>query len=578
MDFVGDVVEHMRAAGVPENIFTRVLGDRSQDRTSSAAVLGSSAGVGGASQDINNSSSVPATTTSTAHRDKEHQHDHDQKLRVLYPLKKNRIGRSLVDTSVEPTLRLSIKDRNKPPGSSGSDGGAYQPPVLPGESEGVEDRFGEPPSWMKNEKQDETGQMKGHLQPFLRHSSSAAAASGTSRPSFSKILTSSSASSASTLRSSVEDSDMLSIISGVAGGIDITGGDGLNEDRVSNTLFGQVKLYMFQHSVYVVFVIFFVLTIETSHSNLSYAGFADNDSALAYKDRSMLDVDRQYILSPGSGGGSSSSSTSTATSSSGSSSSSVDHQYHLTPVISVVGSNCSNNDNFYPDDHDDAKSSQAAALKALLGGSDASATLSSFDYIIRGNGGSAFNPQVDDRHGDYIEKTGVDVDVDHLPESSDASVFAALWHDLFGYDHTDTQQEKEDVIEEQREKTTGDEGSEDAAPPGEQVMKTLVIDTSTSYGEPPAGNSIPFFKLVYEIVAAYGMVGFSLGGGRLVQVEAIQLPNGELRRLVLYADNPSSYVASWSAGSKLLLCFVMLLGKLRGLPESIDPSVAIVMD
>ncbi|CAD7968174.1 unnamed protein product [Amoebophrya sp. A25] len=67
-----------------------------------------------------------------------------------------------------------------------------------------------------------------------------------------------------------------------------------------------------------------------------------------------------------------------------------------------------------------------------------------------------------------------------------------------------------------------------------------------------------FFKFLYEIVSAYGTVGLSLGGGSAVNLA-----------------RECSFSGSWTPTAKLLLCLVMLLGKLRGLPDSIDPSVKI---
>jgi len=63
------------------------------------------------------------------------------------------------------------------------------------------------------------------------------------------------------------------------------------------------------------------------------------------------------------------------------------------------------------------------------------------------------------------------------------------------------------------------------------------------------------FKILFEIVSAYGTVGLSLG----------------------YRDIASSFSGVLSQPSQLLLVSVMLLGRLRGLPESIDPSVTFTM-
>ncbi|CAE8662960.1 unnamed protein product [Polarella glacialis] len=61
-----------------------------------------------------------------------------------------------------------------------------------------------------------------------------------------------------------------------------------------------------------------------------------------------------------------------------------------------------------------------------------------------------------------------------------------------------------------------------------------------------------FFKICFETVSAYGTVGLSLGAA-----------TGDL-----------SFSADWTAGSQLLLCSVMLLGRMRGLPEQIDGAFA----
>ena len=58
-----------------------------------------------------------------------------------------------------------------------------------------------------------------------------------------------------------------------------------------------------------------------------------------------------------------------------------------------------------------------------------------------------------------------------------------------------------------------------------------------------------FFKTLFELTSAYGTVGLSLSRG------------------------PFSFSGTWCWGSKLCLIGVMGLGKLRGLPEKVDPSV-----
>ncbi|CAE8731270.1 unnamed protein product, partial [Polarella glacialis] len=64
-----------------------------------------------------------------------------------------------------------------------------------------------------------------------------------------------------------------------------------------------------------------------------------------------------------------------------------------------------------------------------------------------------------------------------------------------------------------------------------------------------------FFKVIFEIISAYGTCGLSLG----------------------YEDQVTSFSSVWSPASQLLLVLTMVLGRLRGLPDSIDPSVRIAM-
>lgn len=60
-----------------------------------------------------------------------------------------------------------------------------------------------------------------------------------------------------------------------------------------------------------------------------------------------------------------------------------------------------------------------------------------------------------------------------------------------------------------------------------------------------------FFKVLFEVVSAYGTCGLSLG----------------------YEDQTASFSGVWSPPSQYLLVIAMLLGRCRGLPDSIDPSV-----
>jgi len=64
-----------------------------------------------------------------------------------------------------------------------------------------------------------------------------------------------------------------------------------------------------------------------------------------------------------------------------------------------------------------------------------------------------------------------------------------------------------------------------------------------------------FFKVVFEMASAYGTVGLSLG----------------------YRDAPYSFSGAWSTGAQFLLIVVMLMGRLRGMPDSIDVSVSTMM-
>lgn len=67
------------------------------------------------------------------------------------------------------------------------------------------------------------------------------------------------------------------------------------------------------------------------------------------------------------------------------------------------------------------------------------------------------------------------------------------------------------------------------------------------------GDQLEFtmFKILFEIVSAYGNVGFSLG----------------------YRGTLTAFSTQWNPFSKVVLMLVMLLGRQRGLPESIDRAV-----
>ncbi len=63
----------------------------------------------------------------------------------------------------------------------------------------------------------------------------------------------------------------------------------------------------------------------------------------------------------------------------------------------------------------------------------------------------------------------------------------------------------------------------------------------------------PIFKSLFEVVSAYGTVGLSLGTG--------------------YSEWPLAFSSLWHNGAKIVLCIAMILGRHRGLPESVDRAV-----
>jgi len=60
-----------------------------------------------------------------------------------------------------------------------------------------------------------------------------------------------------------------------------------------------------------------------------------------------------------------------------------------------------------------------------------------------------------------------------------------------------------------------------------------------------------FFKIIFDVISAYGTVGFSLG----------------------FKDANYSFSGALTEYSQLAICVVMFLGRIRGLPDSIDSSV-----
>jgi Trk-type K+ transport system membrane component len=64
-----------------------------------------------------------------------------------------------------------------------------------------------------------------------------------------------------------------------------------------------------------------------------------------------------------------------------------------------------------------------------------------------------------------------------------------------------------------------------------------------------------FFKVFFEMTSAYGTVGYSLG----------------------FQNQSASFSGVWCSASQYLLVGVMVMGRVRGLPDSIDPSVRTAM-
>jgi len=64
-----------------------------------------------------------------------------------------------------------------------------------------------------------------------------------------------------------------------------------------------------------------------------------------------------------------------------------------------------------------------------------------------------------------------------------------------------------------------------------------------------------FFKIIFELISAYGTVGLSLG----------------------FQNQAVSFSGYWCKASQFLLILTMILGRLRGLPDSIDASVRTAM-
>lgn len=82
------------------------------------------------------------------------------------------------------------------------------------------------------------------------------------------------------------------------------------------------------------------------------------------------------------------------------------------------------------------------------------------------------------------------------------------------------------------------------------VLLITLIETP-SFSRDPLNFSI--FNIIFECVSAYGCVGISVG----------------------VPWNSYSFCGAWHAGSKLVLCAVMLRGRHRGLPVAIDRAVLV---
>lgn len=80
------------------------------------------------------------------------------------------------------------------------------------------------------------------------------------------------------------------------------------------------------------------------------------------------------------------------------------------------------------------------------------------------------------------------------------------------------------------------------------VLVISTIETSHFLGDPVTYS---VFNIIFEVVSAYGTVGISTG-----------LPSAAY-----------SFSGGWYAGSKLVLCLVMLRGRHRGLPVALDRAV-----
>lgn len=83
------------------------------------------------------------------------------------------------------------------------------------------------------------------------------------------------------------------------------------------------------------------------------------------------------------------------------------------------------------------------------------------------------------------------------------------------------------------------------------ALATFIVTVieAPHFTEDPVSYSV--FNIIFEVVSAYGGIGISVG-----------LPNQNF-----------SFSGGWSATSKLVLCLVMVRGRHRGLPATMDYAV-----
>jgi hypothetical protein len=108
-------------------------------------------------------------------------------------------------------------------------------------------------------------------------------------------------------------------------------------------------------------------------------------------------------------------------------------------------------------------------------------------------------------------------------------------------------------------------GNGDPAGVGFQFKRMLLFDTTWVFvafyliaafedaklRDNPDTAYFTTFRVLFEVVSAFGTVGMSLG----------------------YPGVPTSFCGVWRPGSKLVLILVMLAGRHRGLPDRIDQAI-----